>query len=82
MNAAGRHLSLRLVEEGYAVPVINTDPLRRAALDAAVSAQRAPMGADCGARSQTPSALGRSQRSRRRNSVWRPGAGNVVSVSA
>jgi len=41
VNAAGRHLSLRLVEEGYAVPVINTDPLRHAVLDAAVSAARA-----------------------------------------
>ncbi|MEZ5585491.1 MAG: thermonuclease family protein [Sedimenticolaceae bacterium] len=41
VNTAGQQLSLRLVEEGYAVPVINTNPLRRAALDAAVSAARA-----------------------------------------
>ncbi len=41
VNAAGQQLSLRLVEEGYAVPVVNTDPLRQAALDAAASAARA-----------------------------------------
>ena len=46
---------------GYAVPVVNTDPLRRARFSMPPPAQRVPEDADCGARNPTTLPAGLSR---------------------